>query len=264
MDNMINVAIDAAKKAGEALLELSKSEIKYEMKNRHDILAEGDLVSEKTIIETIKCKFPDHDFLSEEKGEEITGSDYLWVIDPIDGTINFSRGIEEFCISIALVCKGEIQIAVIYQPMLGKLYAAQKGKGAFLNEKKISVSNEDKMINMLLATDNSSKIDDRVKNFDLLAEICTEFRHSRIFGSGALHLAKLAEGKIDCYFETRFHFWDYAAGVLLIKEAGGEATDFDGSPIDKDSRGVVASNGRLHKEILNVISGGLNGSEGRS
>ena len=249
-----NVAITAAKKAGKILLNLSASKIRYKMKAKHDILAEGDIKSEKAIIDEIKRHFPTHGILSEEMGEYIKKSEYLWVIDPIDGTINFSRQIEEYCISIAVEHRGKLILGLIYQPALDNLYIAEKGKGAYLNGKRITVSDEKEVISMLLATDSSSKIDTRIRNYEILAKACKEVRHIRIFGSGALHLAKIAFGNIDIYYKTKANYWDYASGALLVKEAGGIVTDFQGNKFSRTSKGIVASNGKTHTKILKMLN----------
>ena len=193
MNSPKQVAIAAAKDAANLLLQLSQEDIKYKIKNVRDILAEGDIKSESIILDRIKQAFPQHSILSEEKGEENHGKEYLWVIDPIDGTINFARKIEEYAISIALCHNGETELGVIYQPKTGKLYVAEKGKGAYLNDKRITVSKEKETINALVATDTTSKIDTRIENFTILTNICPHIRHVRIFGSCALHMAKLAE-----------------------------------------------------------------------
>lgn len=247
------IAIEAAKEAGKILLELSKNKINYKMKSKHDILAEADLESEKKIIAKIKENFPEHSILSEENGEEINKSDYLWIIDPLDGTINFSRGIEEFCISIAIEYKRELILGLIYQPINNKMFIAEKGKGANLNGKKIKVSDEADNINMILATDNSGKIETRINNYNILFKICDKFRHIRIFGSAALHLAKIASGNIDVYYKTKFNYWDYAAGILIIQEAGGKVTDFKGNTINRSSKDIVASNGKIHNKLLKLL-----------
>lgn len=254
MNTPKQVAITAAKDAGKLLLQLSQDDIKYQMKNTHDILAEGDLKSEKLIINRIKQTFPDHSILSEEEGEENHGKEYLWVIDPIDGTINFSRKIEEYAISIALCHNGDVELGVIYQPATNKLYVAEKGQGAYVNDRKIIVSEEQAAINALVATDNSSKIDARIETFRILSKICTEVRHIRIFGSGALHLARIAEGKLDFYYKARFNFWDYAAGIVLVQEAGGKITDFEGKAISGESKNIIASNGNIHTTAVNLIT----------
>ncbi len=248
------VAIEAAQESGKVLLKLLEKDIKFQMKNTVDIQAEGDLQSEKIILNIIKQHFPDHSFLSEEMGEELRKSEYLWIIDPIDGTINFSRKIEEFCISIALSHKGVLVLGLIYQPILNKLYVAEKSRGSFLNGEKLSVSTESDLINCLAATDNSSKLETRAENFKILYKICSQVRHIRIFGSAALHLAKLAEGKLDFYYKTRFNYWDYAAGIIIIQEAGGKVSDFAGNLISVDSKDIIASNGLVHTHALQAIN----------
>jgi myo-inositol-1(or 4)-monophosphatase len=224
------------------------------MKRKRDILAQADLRSEKIIINEIKKAYPSHSIISEEAGEAITNSEYVWIIDPVDGTINFSRKLNEYCVSIAVSFRNQIILAVVYNPATHELYFAEKNKGAYLNNKKIRVSRETKMIGMLLATDNSGIPGIRSKNYELLAKICNEVRHVRIFGSGALHLAKVASGKVDIYYKMKFNYWDYAAGLLLVQEAGGKVTDFNGETIKKSSKDIIASNGKIHGTILKSMA----------
>ncbi len=248
-----NLAIQSAKGAGEILLRASRRKIVYTAKNRHDIQIPADIVSEKFIIRTIRNYFPDHSILAEESGEHLTDSDYTWVIDPLDATINFSRGIEEYCVSIALVYRDQLIVGVIYQPSLKKLFVAERGKGAFLNGKRIFVSRQKEPITMLIATDNSADPQTRRRNLATMSRIGLAVRHVRVFGSAALHLARIAAGSLDVYYRTTFHYWDIAAGVLLIKEAGGTVTDFAGRPLCRDSEGVIATNGRAHAHIISLL-----------
>jgi len=247
------VAIDAVKEAGELLSQLSKNDIKYKMKTPHDILAEGDLISEEIIINKIKSHFTNHSILSEEKGEENLSPEFLWIIDPIDGTINFSRHIEEFCISIALQVKERVILGLIYQPLTDKMYVAERGKGAYLNKKRIFVSKEKDIIKSLIATDISSNLEARTKTFRILSNISSQVRHVRIFGSSALHLTRLAEGQIDLYFKTVFKYWDFAAGMIIAEEAGGIVTDFEGNPLNRNSKNILATNNILHPIALKII-----------
>lgn len=253
MTDFRKLAVLAAKNAGKAILELADQEIQYEMKNAHDILAEADLVSEKIIIDEIRTHFPKHEILSEEAGMQETSSDYLWVVDPVDGTINYARGIEEYCISIALVYQSEVILGIIYQPKLGKMFIAEKGKGAELNGSVLKVSQVAALINGLLATDLTSDIQKREDTFNILISLKDKVRHVRIFGSSALHLGRLAEGQLDVYFKNRFKYWDYAAGILIVEESGGKVTDFEGNPIGMSSESIVASNGLLHDDLLNLL-----------
>ena len=255
MDDFRQVAIEAAKEAGEALLELSKSDVAYRMKNDHDIQADADLEAERIILSKIRQHFPNHSILSEEAGEDEKEAEYLWAVDPIDGTINFARHIEEYCISIALSQNNQPILGVIYQPALNKLFWAEKGQGAYLNNEKIKVSDTSQLIDCLGSTDMiSSDMSDRERNIKLLAELSPLVRHLRIFGSGALHLARLAQGQLDLYFKMRYHHWDYAAGTILIQEAGGVVTDAQGKPITRDSRTILAANPAIHPLALEITS----------
>jgi myo-inositol-1(or 4)-monophosphatase len=248
------IAIDAAKNAGQHVLKLSEQEIKFTKKNERDILAEADLQSEEIILSAIKLNFPTYSILSEEAGSEKQTSEYFWIVDPIDGTINYAKGSEDYCISIAFSHRDEIILGVIYQPALDKLYVAEKGKGAYLNGKRISVSSENETINALAATDNTSKSPFQTMNFQQLVQISTQVRQIRILGSVALHLAKVAEGQLDFYFKKRGHYWDLAAGVLLVQEAGGKVTDFTGNICKEISENLLASNGKLHEKALALIT----------
>ena len=249
------VAIQAIQKAGSKIRELYLGEVEFEKKNEYDILALADLESEKIIVSNIKKYFPNHSILSEEKGEEENNSEFKWIIDPLDGTINFSRGIDEFCVSIAVEQNKQLILGLIYEPLKNNLYLAEKNKGAFLNGKKLKVSSEVKVINSILTTDNSSDVETRLKNYSILSNVCADVRHIRIFGSSAFHLTKIASGKIDSYYKTKFNYWDYAAGVLLVQEAGGIVTDFQGNKISKLSKDIIASNKALNTEITKLLNG---------
>ena len=156
--------------------------------------------------------------------------------------------------SIALAYKDEIILGVIYNPVLKNLYIAEKGKEAYLNGKKIKVATEDKMINMLLTLNTSRDLKIRKQTFQLMIKLSSKVGHVRMFGSVALHLAKVAAGKTDIYFNKKSNYWDYAAGIILIKEAGGMVTDFQGKEITRSSKSIVATNGKIHKSILRALN----------
>ncbi|MAF13776.1 MAG: inositol monophosphatase [Parcubacteria group bacterium] len=252
--NKKTVAVRAAKKAGAAVALMGKKKIRYKIKEKRDVLAEADLRSEKIIINEIKKNFPQHSILSEEQGETIKDSDYLWIIDPVDGTINFTRKLHAYCVSIALAYKDELILGVIYNPVIKNLYVAEKGKGAFLNGKRINVTSENKMMNMLLTLNTSRNLQVRKQNFQLLIKLSSKIGHIRMFGSVALHLAKVAAGKTDIYFNKRSNYWDYAAGIVLVREAGGMVTDFNGNEVTKSSKDIIASNGKIHQTILKSLN----------
>ncbi|MFH0870006.1 MAG: inositol monophosphatase [archaeon] len=248
------VAIRAAKKAGRILLKLSKKKILFEKKGTFDVCAEADLECEKAIIDELRRHFPGHSILSEEKGLETKPSEYIWIIDPLDGTLNFINGIDEYCVSIALLKGDEIILGVILQPTGKKLYVAEKGKGATLNGKSIHVSEKTVLAEMIATTDNFAKESERIQGFEMVRKVAIKARTLRIFGSAALHLAKVAEGKIDFYFKGNFVKWDNAAGMIIVEEAGGRVTDWSGKKASMDSKNVIASNKSCHDEIIRIIN----------
>jgi len=246
----LDLAITAAKKAGKELQTCSKA---YKFKGKYDLKAEADLVSEKIITGLIKKNFPDHDIYSEEMGDGRSGSEYLWILDPIDGTINFSKGMEDYCISIALEHKKNLVLGVIYQPATGRLCVAQKGKGTTVDGKKVSVSNIVKPSDMTASTDNPYDEKLRNENLQMISRIGTKVRQLRIIGSATLMASFIAQGEIDFYFYSDFAYWDFAASTLIIEEAGGKVTDLSGQPITIDSKNILASNGKAHEEILDSL-----------
>lgn len=254
-ENMIHerIAVQAAKAAGDELEKMFVRPKKYSKKSCYDLLAEADLRAETIIISAIKKAFPGHSIFSEEAGKDKNKSPYQWIIDPLDGTINFVSGIEEYAVSIALAYRKKPILGVIYQPYGKRLYTAEKGKGAFLNGKKIRVSITPKIIDAVLATDNTKNVSTRQENYDFIAQACSHVRHIRIMGCSALHLARLASGTIDAYIKTTFNYWDVAAGIVLVQEAGGRVSDLVGKPLGEDSRGIIASNGSLHSQCVRLV-----------
>ncbi len=255
MDDFKKVAIEAAEEAGEALLELARTTITYKMKSSRDIQAEADLRSEEIIIRKIKKAFPTHSIFAEETGEELNESEYLWAIDPLDGTINYARGIEEFCVSIALSQRGQTILGVVYHPVRQQLFVAEKSKGAYLNGQRLEVSHETKLVNCLAATDNTSHLEDRHKNFSLLMAVADEVRQIRVFGSAALHLVRVAQGQLDFYFKLRYNHWDFAAAALIVQEAGGVVMDIDGRPLTRNSKSIFAASSAIHPQAMALLRG---------
>ncbi len=252
--NVKGIALQAATDAGEKLLSLFNTDIERHRKGKNDIVTEADLVAEKIILDIIKKNFPSHNIISEEAGTEENNSDYTWVIDPLDGTINYTQGIEEYSVSIALEHNNEIIIGVIYRPESNEIFFAEKGKGAYKNNKKISVSTESHLEDMMISTDSSSQEPARSHIFQTLNYIRDNFRHVRIFGSSSLHLCRIASGQLDFYYKHQYSHWDFAAGKLIVEEAGGKVTDLLGNPITKNSQNILASNGIRHKDILEMIN----------
>ncbi|MDP2630850.1 MAG: inositol monophosphatase family protein [Candidatus Uhrbacteria bacterium] len=248
-----HIGIKAAKAAGDELAKMFVRPKKYSKKSSYDLLAEADLRAETIIISTIQKAFPDHSIFSEEAGKDKNKSPFQWIVDPLDGTINFVSGIEEYAVSIALSYRKKPILGIIYQPYGKRLYVGEKGRGAFLNGKKMHVSVTPNIIDAVLASDNTKNVSTRQENYDLIAQLCSRVRHIRIMGCSALHLARLASGTIDAYIKTTFNYWDIAAGVVLIQEAGGRVSDLAGKPLQEGSRGIIASNGSLHSQCIRLV-----------
>ncbi len=225
---------------------------KIKLKARHEIVTKYDLLSEKMITEEIKKHFPDHQILAEESGYNKNKSDFLWIIDPIDGTTNFSIHNPLWSISVALLYKKEVVLGIILAPMLNELYVAEKGKGAYLNGKKIKVSTteKDKNINTFCHSRKKSDIKKAVKYFSYQKMNGLDCRQ---LGSAAIELAYVSCGRIESLVIPGANSWDVAAGVLLVEEAGGIVTDFSNKKWNLESPDIVASNKKNHKNIIRDI-----------
>lgn len=255
-NEFLNIAINSALKAGNILVnnigKISKRNIK--LKKAFDFVTHIDKKSEEIIINTIKRKFPEHRFLSEESIHDKEISGYRWIIDPLDGTTNFIHQYMLFSISIALQKDGEIVLGVIYDPVKKELFTAQKGRGAFLNNKPIHVSKTSKLKDSLIITGfpfrNKSVIDKYIAIFKKLFLKVSDIRRD---GSAALDLAFVACGRCDGFFEIGLSPWDIAAGSIIIKEAGGIITDFTGNDSFLKTGNIVAGNKKIHNGILKEI-----------
>ena len=253
MTSELKVAIKAAKQAGKLLLDDFGKFSKFKFKGKWEIKTPADYKSEKTILGIIQKNFPSHSVYSEEKGLLNQESQFLWIIDPLDGTTNFSRQIPIFNISIALAIQEELSLGVVFNPFTKELYYAQKGKGAFLNNEKIKVSrvnNLSKTVVSLWKGTSENDIDPIKKIFGKIIE---RVHTTRIFSSCALELCYVASGKLDAFINHGSKPYDYAAGVLIVQEAGGTVTDFNNNPFNLKTKNILASNGKIHNEILKLI-----------
>lgn len=260
MEPMINIALRAARKAGE-IIERALERVDVlpiENKGRNDFVTEVDRKAEQEIIHHLKRAYPDHSFLGEEAGEQGNpDSDYQWVIDPLDGTTNFLHGIPHFAVSIGCLYKGQLQHAVILDPVKREEFTASRGKGATLNERRIRVSKRGSMDGALIATGvpfNGFALEHIDPYLDCLREVAGQTAGIRRFGSAALDLAYVAAGRYDGFWEMNLKPWDMAAGLLLIKEAGGMVSDFRGGSEHFDSGHVVCATPKVFKPLLQVVS----------
>lgn len=254
---MKSTAIKAAKEAGKIILHYYSKNVNAKSKeNTYDLVTEADLAAENKIISIIKNRFPDHSLLAEESGKETHKSDYCWIIDPLDGTNNFYHKFPMFCVSIALYKKGKPLIGVVFDPLKKELFYAEKSEGAFLNNKKIVVSNVNRLNKSLLVLgfyyERGSVMR---KSLGLMKKFFYENVHGiRRTGSAALDLCYTACGRFDGYWELKLKPWDYAAGSLLLTEAGGRITDIQGNKYNLMMGNLTASNGKIHKQMLKVLN----------
>ena len=224
--------------------------------NINDLVTEADHASEKAIIETIQKNHPDHFILSEETGEIKTTSEYKWIIDPIDGTINFAKGIPICCVSIGLEKAGEIIMGSVYNPFMNELFVAEKKMGATLNNKKIQVSNKANVGNSCLVTGFPyTYLESKNGPLEIFSALIRKAIPIRRLGSAAIDLCWVAAGRFDGYFEHNLQTWDSAAGFLMVKEAGGKVTDFSGKDYSVYQKQILATNGLIHEELRGIING---------
>ncbi len=219
-------------------------------------VTEADHASEKAIFEVIKKSFPNHFILSEEAGEIKMDSDYKWIIDPIDGTINFANGIPLCCISIGLEHKGVVVMGAVYNPVMKEFFFAEKGQGAYLNDTRIYISNKTKVTESCLVTGFPyTYLDSPNGPLQVFEKLIRKGVPVRRLGSAAIDLCWVACGRFDGFYEHKLQPWDSAAGFLMVEEAGGKVTDFNGSPYSVYQPHILATNGKIHDEMLDILNG---------
>ncbi len=259
--NYLKEAIIAARIAGKYQQSLFASSLEIDLKGDKNLVTEVDRESERLIVKHLLTLFPDHTIVAEEGDYPQCNSAFRWIIDPVDGTTNYAHGFPWFCSSIGLEQEGELVAGVIYNPIYDELFSASKGGGAFLNGKRLSVSSRSPLKNSLLGTGFPYDCaTDPANNFTDFINFQKAARGIRRAGAAALDLAYVAAGRLDGFWELKLKAWDVAAGVLLVREAGGLVTTFDGSSYDIFNDKIVASNGLIHDEMVamldRVASGG--------
>jgi len=223
----------------------------------NNLVTEVDHKSEAAIFKVIKEQFPEHYILSEEAGEIIQDSNYKWIIDPIDGTVNYANRIPICCVSIGIEKDGKMILGAVYNPFIGELFFAEKGKGATLNNKAIHVSNKaDVKTSCLVTGFPYTYLDETNGPLQVFDKLIRKGVPVRRLGSAAIDLCWVAMGRFDGFYEHQLQAWDSAAGFLMVEEAGGKVTDLTGKYYNPYQHGIIASNGKIHDELLNVINGG--------
>ena len=256
MHPMLNIAIRAARAAGDSIVrEMDRAcDIPIEVKGKNDFVTEVDKNAEEIIISTIQKSYPDHAFLAEESGQR-GESDYLWIIDPLDGTTNFLHSFPHFAVSIALKQKGILNQAVVYDPLKQELFTATKGKGAQLNNRKIRVSSKKELDGALLGTGFPYSDEKAMLKFiESYKALFPKVAGIRRAGVASLDLAYVASGRLDGFWEFNLKPWDIAAGVLLIQEAGGISAELSGGLDYLESGNIISANPKLLKAMLKIVS----------
>lgn len=251
----LGTATEAALAAGAIQRARYGTRVAIEHKGEINIVTEVDHACEDVIVAMLRSRFPDHDIVTEETAIEQTGSPYVWYIDPLDGTTNFAHGYPCFCTSIALAHEGRVVAGAVYDPLRQELFTGERGVGSFLNGTRLKVSAATELINALLLTGFPYNVREDVTNkLRLFGRFIGEARAVRRDGSAALDLCYVAAGRVDGFWEETLYPWDMMAGILMIEEAGGRASRFDGTPIAPRVDEIVASNGPLHGPMLALLA----------
>ena len=256
MQPMLNTAIRAARNAGEIILRSSDNigQLNIDQKGKNDFASDVDRAAEREIINIIRTAYPDHAILAEESGKH-EGNDYVWVIDPLDGTTNFLHGFPQYAVSIAMKHRGRLEVAVIYDPLRDELFTARRGGGAMLNNRRLRVTNQSTMKGALIGTGFPFKTDLHLDAYvGMFKAISMQAAGIRRAGAAALDLAYVAAGRLDGFWEIGIMEWDMAAGVLLIQEAGGVVTDFSFNDNYLQTGNVIAGSLKMHQLLYKLIA----------
>ena len=255
---MLDFAIQTARDAGRILAERFGRKIEISNKSEIDLVTESDLASERLIIDRIKTQFPRHAILAEESGasgpvDRESQSDWRWIIDPLDGTTNYAHGYPCFCVSIGLECSGRPEIGVVYDPLRDEMFTAERGKGAALNGRRIRVSPTPTLASALLCTGFPYDVREKSEFARHFSNFIMAAQGVRRDGAAALDLAYVAAGRFDGFWEEGLKPWDVAAGALIIEEAGGRVSNYQGGALNIYAPPIMASNGLVHEQMMQVL-----------
>lgn len=226
-------------------------------RNPADLVTRADRTAEDLIVSILRQRFPDHGVVAEE-GSLHQGDEYRWIIDPLDGTTNFAHGVPLFAVSIGLEHRGQVVAGVVYHPPMEEMFMADRGEGAFLQKggetQRLRVSDVPAVADSVVATGLPYDIREVGTNVPQISKLCRIAREVRILGAAALHLAYVAAGRLEAFWEQNLNPWDVAAGVLLVEEAGGRVTHLQGEPFQIDGQHALATNGRIHDEMVALLA----------
>lgn len=255
-DLILQTAKRAAEQAAEHLMQGFRGSFDIRTKDgRHDLVTEYDTRAERIIVDEIVSLFPTHNILGEEGGSIDNGSDYTWIVDPLDGTVNFAHGVPAFSVSIGVQYKQELVVGVVHHPPMSDVFWAEKGKGAFRNNTKLAVSITDNLHEALVVTGFPyNAYENPGKCIDTFGDVIRAGVSVRRLGSAALDLCYVAAGHFDAFWEVKLNPWDVAAGKLILLEAGGTITNYLGEPHLLDRGTLLASNGLVHRQLSGILS----------
>jgi myo-inositol-1(or 4)-monophosphatase len=250
----LETAVEIAREASALLLEFAGRHVGFELKAKHDLVTAADRASENLIVQRLRERHPSHSIVAEEGGEHAGSSDFRWYVDPLDGTTNFAHSFPVYNVTLALEQAGELIAGVISDPVRNEVFTVERGSGAFLNGHRIHVSNVNRIEDALAATGFPSRKRHQNVNVHFFYQLSMLSHGVRRPGAAALDLAYVACGRLDLFWEFNLHPWDMAAGVLLIREAGGVCTDMLGTPLDLRGPHLLADNGLLHEETVELFA----------
>jgi myo-inositol-1(or 4)-monophosphatase len=249
----LETGVEIARDASALIAQFASRRIGFELKGEHDLVTEADRASEKLIVERLRAAYPSHGIVAEEGSRYAATSEFCWYVDPLDGTTNFAHGFPAYCVSLGLEQAGELIAGVIADPTRGEIFTAERGAGAFLNGQPVRVSTATRLTDALAATGFPSRKRHKNVNVHFFHQISMETHGVRRAGAAALDLAYVACGRLDLFWEFSLNPWDIAAGVLLVREAGGVCTDMRGDNLDLRSPHILADNALVHEETVTLL-----------
>jgi myo-inositol-1(or 4)-monophosphatase len=249
----LEISAEIAREAGALLTTYFERRIGFELKGEFDLVTEADRASERLVVERLRSHFPSHSIVAEEGTDHKGTSEFCWYVDPLDGTTNFAHGFPMFNVTMALEQSGELIAGVTFDPTHNEMFAAERGSGAYLNNRRIRTSKAARVNDSLVATGFPSRKRQQNINVHFYYQLAMLTHGVRRAGSAALDLAYVASGRLDAFWEFGLNPWDMAAGILLVREAGGKCSDMNGGPMDLRGPHLLADNGVIHDEILGVF-----------
>jgi myo-inositol-1(or 4)-monophosphatase len=254
MPSYLDISAEIAREAGALLATYFERRIGFELKGEHDLVTEADRASEQLVIDRLRSHFPSHSIIAEEGGGHTGSSEYCWYVDPLDGTTNFAHGFPMFNVTMALEQAGELIAGVVFDPTRNEMFSAERGSGAYLNNRRIRVSKVARIEDTLVATGFPSRKRHENVNVHFYYQLAMVTHGVRRAGSAALDLAYVASGRLDGFWEFGLKPWDMAAGSLLVTEAGGKCSDMTGGPVKLRGPHLLADNGLVHQQILDLFA----------